>query len=141
MASSEASSGKNPVTGTNIMIAGILFQLASLCVFASLFQLVVFRGWKVIRANRSLVVLCAVTMLSVACVVIRGIYRSIELLQGWTGYLISNEKFTIALDGVMILIAVGIFNVFNPGVLLGKAGAGNVVSARDAEEGEVEDKP
>ena len=69
-------------------------------------------------------VLCAATMLSVTCVMIRGVYRSIELLQGWTGYLIENERFEIALDGAMIVAAVAVFNFCNPGVLLGRARAG-----------------
>ena len=120
LASSAAGDGENPVVGTNIMIAGIIFQLVSLVVFTGLMGLVLFRGWKVVRSDKNLMIISSATILSVTCVVIRGIYRSIELLQGWTGYLITNERFALALDGGMIILAVVIFNVFNPGYLFKK---------------------
>ena len=127
MAASAAGKGDDPLTGTNIMISGIIFQLASLVVFATLMELVLFRGWKTLAANRPLLVLSAATMLSVTAAITRGIYRSIELLQGWKGYLIENERFAIALDGGMIVVAVVVFNVFNPGSLLKEARAASAV--------------
>lgn len=45
---------------------------------------------------------------------IRSIYRTIELLQGWTGYLITHEIYFIVLDGTMMVLAVGIFNLIHP---------------------------
>ena len=56
--------------------------------------------------------------------IIRGIYRSIELLQGWRGYLITHERYAIALEGCMMIIAVAIFNVFHPGRLIANAKKG-----------------
>ena len=104
--------------GTNIMVSGIIFQLALTCVFAALFAVVMFRGADAIRRNRHLVILCAATALTVACMVIHGVYRSVELLQGWRGYLITHERFAIALEGAMMFIAVASFNVNSPGFLL-----------------------
>jgi hypothetical protein len=51
----------------------------------------------------------------------RGIYRSIELLQGWTGYLNIHEAYVIGLDGVLMLTAVLALNMCNPGKLLAQA--------------------
>lgn len=56
----------------------------------------------------------AATSLSVICVVIRSIYRTIELSEGWTGFLITHESYFIGLDGVMMVMAVGVFNIVQP---------------------------
>lgn len=55
---------------------------------------------------------------SVLCIYVRSIYRTIELLQGWRGYLITHEKYFIALDGAMMVAAVAVFNIIHPGWLL-----------------------
>jgi len=73
---------------------------------------------------------------SILVIVIRSIYRSIELLQGWSGYLITHERYFIALDGGMMVLAVGVYNIIDPAVLLPK------VTAKEAmvdQEGEVAD--
>ncbi|RKL22261.1 hypothetical protein BFJ72_g14716 [Fusarium proliferatum] len=49
---------------------------------------------------------------------VRSIYRTIELIQGWEGYLITHEGSFIGLDAATMVIAVGIFNVFDPVFLL-----------------------
>ncbi|KAJ9666392.1 hypothetical protein H2201_003580 [Coniosporium apollinis] len=103
--------------GTTTMVVGIVTQLVSTCVFAVLLSVVFFRGWSAIRAER-LMLLAAATLLSVACMIIRGVYRSIELLQGWRGELITDEKYVVALEGSMMFVAVAVFNAFSPGVLL-----------------------
>lgn len=54
------------------------------------------------------------TTLSVVFIYIRSIYRTIELLQGWKGYLITHQGYFVALDGGMIAPAVIIFNIFHP---------------------------
>ena len=104
--------------GTHVMVAGILFQLLSILVFVALFILVIVRALKskaqALKQRRVQLVIAA-TVFSVALVVARSVYRTIELLQGWTGYLITSEKYFIALDGVMMLSAVGVFNFVRPG--------------------------
>lgn len=140
-AASAAGKGNDPTIGTNIMIAGIVFQLVSLCAFATLFEIVVFRGWKVIKAQKgSLGVLCAVTLLSTACVIVRGIYRSIELVQGWGGYLMQREGFAIGLDGAMISIAVVLFVIWNPAFLLRKASTEKELEAKSTAQGEMHER-
>jgi hypothetical protein len=57
----------------------------------------------------------AAMVLSVVLIVTRSIYRTIELLQGWSGYLITTQRYFIALDGAMMVGAVGVFNIARPG--------------------------
>ncbi|KAL8888268.1 MAG: hypothetical protein Q9215_004284 [Flavoplaca cf. flavocitrina] len=46
-------------------------------------------------------------------------YRTFELMQGWRRYLTTRSYF-IALDGAMILVALVVYNLLNPGELLRK---------------------
>jgi RTA1 like protein len=109
---------KNTDNGTHIMVAGILFQLVSILVFVSLFIVVICRTLKSkgeVLTQRRIQWIIAAMILSVVLIVIRSIYRTIELLQGWSGYLITTERYFIALDGAMMVGAVGIFNIARPG--------------------------
>lgn len=109
---------KNTDNGTHIMVAGILFQLASILVFVSLFVVVIFRTLKSkgeLLTQRRIQWIIAAMVLSVVLIVARSIYRTIELLQGWSGYLITTERYFIALDGAMMVGAVGVFNIARPG--------------------------
>jgi hypothetical protein len=49
---------------------------------------------------------------------IRGIYRSIELAQGWSGYVIRHEVFFIWLDGFVMVLCLASFAVGWVGFLL-----------------------
>ncbi|WVF66964.1 hypothetical protein IAT40_001707 [Kwoniella sp. CBS 6097] len=53
-----------------------------------------------------------------AMIFVRGIYRSIELAQGWTGYLITHEPYFIYLDGLPMVLCLAAFAVSHPGWLL-----------------------
>lgn len=50
-------------------------------------------------------------------------YRTIELVDGWDGRIISNELYFNVMDGAMIVAAMYCLNFFNPGRLLGPGGA------------------
>ncbi|KAL9586083.1 MAG: hypothetical protein Q9212_001121, partial [Teloschistes hypoglaucus] len=101
--------------GTDIMIVGIVFQLAANVVFAGFFARVLYMthqpGGKGIlnvddlqlpsspsktqpstSTTPRLRILAAATALSTAALIARGIYRSVELIQGWRGYLITTER-------------------------------------------------
>ncbi|KAI4170957.1 MAG: hypothetical protein LQ343_004615 [Gyalolechia ehrenbergii] len=123
------SKGTDTSTGTNIMVAGIIFQLVSIIIFELLFCLVVFKSLPQIMASRPLSMLCGATTISVAAILVRSVYRTIELLQGWRGYLITRERYFVALDGTMILVALLVYNVLNPGELLRKADKDKVLDA------------
>ncbi|KAL8930365.1 MAG: hypothetical protein Q9172_000074 [Xanthocarpia lactea] len=126
--------------GTNIMIAGIIFQLAANLIFTGFFARVVAKTYKtgkgilnvdelaIIRPGATttrpatttsrLRILFAATSVSTLALIVRGIYRSIELLQGWRGYLITTEGYFIGLDGALMVIAVAVFVVANSHWLL-----------------------
>lgn len=53
-------------------------------------------------------------LISSIAIVIRGVFRSIELSDGWDGPIATNENLTNLLDGLPMIIAVGIFNVIHP---------------------------
>jgi hypothetical protein len=108
----------NTGPGTNIMVAGIIFQLASVTVFTALFFFFLWRVRKM-HLSRSLKVMFAATTLALVMIYVRSIYRTIELLQGWTGYLITHEVYFIVLDAVMMILCVGVFNLAHPAWLLG----------------------
>ncbi|KAL4906049.1 hypothetical protein BDW74DRAFT_137621 [Aspergillus multicolor] len=116
----------NTKPGTNIMVAGIIFQMASITVFvlcAADFVRRTLRRRLLQSYTRTIVPLLAAMIFSVLCIYVRSIYRTIELLEGWSGYLITTERFFIALDGAMMVLAVAIFNVIHPGWFLPGAGS------------------
>ena len=123
IASSESNNPHgNPDQGTHTMVAGIVFQLVSISVFVyctfDFFSRVRRLGQLKSFTRGPLTTLTAAMVLSVLCIYIRSIYRTVELAQGWTGYLITHESYFIGLDGIMMIIAVGVFNVCHPGWLL-----------------------
>lgn len=121
MAGAAFSRKEDTTTATTIMVSGIIFQLGSTCIFTTLFEFVMLRGIKTLRKNRPLLILASATMLTVTCMVIRGVYRSMELLQGWRGYLATGERFALSLEGSLMAIAIINFNFFNPVRLLAEA--------------------
>ncbi|KAG8801682.1 hypothetical protein FRC17_006580, partial [Serendipita sp. 399] len=89
-------------------------------------------------------------------VLIRSVYRTIELLDGWSGRIITNQLYFNVLDGAAIVVAIYAINIFHPGFLLqdnartrGKKPKPAVIEADDAEKGDttaattvrVDDKP
>jgi hypothetical protein len=119
------------------MVAGIVFQLVSITIFvvcAGDFLRRIQKLGYLSSASGSFMMLMGAMVLSVVCIYIRSIYRTVELVQGWDGYLITQESYFIGLDGAMMIISVGVFNVFHPGWLLPSVGdAGLPVSRSSAE--------
>ncbi|KAL8642821.1 MAG: hypothetical protein Q9228_000517 [Teloschistes exilis] len=114
-ASSEVNGDTKP--GTDTMVAGIVFQLASITVFVYFFFVFLKRvRSQVLPRNMKILVLAA--CFSVVMIYVRSIYRTVELLQGWDGYLITHQVYFVVLDGALMVAAVGVFNVWNPGWLL-----------------------
>ncbi|KAL8795517.1 MAG: hypothetical protein Q9182_007520 [Xanthomendoza sp. 2 TL-2023] len=131
MASAASHSNKNPENGNHIMVAGLAFQVFTLLVFMLLCADFAVRT--VLRMNRlgeaaldsthaSLrrsmkfrVFLVALT-LSTICIFVRSVFRVVELGEGWDGALIKNQTLFIVLEGVMVIIAVLVLNIFHPGL-------------------------
>lgn len=55
-----------------------------------------------------------------AAIVLRAIYRVIELAQGWDGYLITTEPWFYAFDTAPMFICMGIWVIGHPGITLGR---------------------
>ena len=103
-------------SGTDIMVGGIIFQMAATTIFVFFF-IDFLRRVRHDRHNAmSREVWCLVFASAFSCLMIyiRSIYRAVELLQGWSGYLIVHENFFIALDAPLMLGAVAVFNFIHP---------------------------
>ncbi|ERF68052.1 hypothetical protein EPUS_06442 [Endocarpon pusillum Z07020] len=132
MASVSSQNGEDPATGTNIMVAGLSFQVASMTLFILLALEYILRvrrieGKEVSRlpvSKNKLWLFVGLFSLAVICIFIRCIYRVIELSEGWDGDLIRNERIFIVLEGVMVLLAVYALHIGHPAFLdRGKAAA------------------
>ena len=55
-----------------------------------------------------------------AMIILRAVYRVIELAQGWRGYLITHEVYFYCLDTAPMIICMGIWVLGHPGITLGK---------------------
>ncbi|KAK6544639.1 hypothetical protein TWF694_001328 [Orbilia ellipsospora] len=118
---SSTSSGDNGAA-VDISIAGLSFQVFTLLVFISLSSEF---AWRFVNATDSTIrkstlpksfkmfvyFLSAATVL----ILIRCAYRIAELRDGYHGTLIHNEGGFIALEGVMIVLAVFCLNIGHPG--------------------------
>jgi len=132
-AASEANTASGAATGGHIALGGIAFQFAGIVVFMLLSAEFFIRfllkkpfpGREDTLNNGSLSVLDPKikqmifgVSLSTLTMFIRGVYRTIELANGWGGRIISTQSYFIALDGSMILLALLTLNIFHPGRLL-----------------------
>lgn len=118
------------------MVAGIAFQLATMTLFGLLvldfFRRVLASGSQLkgyVTQPMRLVLVALVV--SFVMIYIRSIYRTIELAQGWSGYLITHQGYFIGLDAAIMAIAVGIFVALDPAVLIGKLERGMRTNGKD----------
>ncbi|RAH66143.1 RTA1 domain-containing protein [Aspergillus aculeatinus CBS 121060] len=125
--SSSSSGSSSQTTGTHIMVGGIIFQLVCITLFVGLATDFVLRLSKqqpkphaTIRSNTPLLFLGGATVFSLLLIYIRSVYRTIELLHGWTSATMRNEKLLIGLDGAMMVPAVWVYNLLHPAYLLPK---------------------
>ncbi|SPO01740.1 related to YER185w, Rta1p [Cephalotrichum gorgonifer] len=117
LASAATNNGKDPEPGARMMVGGIIFQLACVTLFTVLFVIFIWRTRRVDMSRGQNLVVWA-TCVSVTAVFIRCVFRAVELLQGWEGYLMKTEGFFIGLDAVCMVIAIGVYNIIDPSVLL-----------------------
>jgi len=136
--------------GPNIMLAGIVFQLISMVFFVTIGTDFMYRVMAdkpyafrcISRTNsqdtlnpngekgelvtpkenltRWWIFLIGGVGLSSLAIIIRGIYRTAELSQGWGGSIMLTQNFQNFLDGLPMVIAVAVFNFINPTYLLTK---------------------
>ncbi|OJJ96305.1 hypothetical protein ASPACDRAFT_125863 [Aspergillus aculeatus ATCC 16872] len=105
--------------GSNIMLAGVVFQLFSITIFilcaCDVFSRV--NRCRLSAPGASIALWRGVLAAATVCIYIRCIYRTVELGQGPGGYLLLHENYLITLDAVMMVLLVGICAVFHPGWL------------------------
>lgn len=113
MAAIASNNNKSPQPGTNVMLVGLSFQVVTLVLFM---LLCAEYGWRVVQRLRSGVqldpthaklrqskrfkaFLCALAI-STTCILIRSIFRVVEMAQGWEGQLAADETLFFILEGV-----------------------------------------
>ena len=123
----------NTKVGTNIMVAGIDFQLASVVIFSVLFFLFLYRAavklsLPAFKNDKDMKLLVLVTSFSILLIIMRSTYRTVELAGGWSGHVIETERYFLALDGAPMAALVMAFNILHPGNLINRVMAHNGVS-------------
>ncbi|RDW82835.1 hypothetical protein BP6252_03947 [Coleophoma cylindrospora] len=107
----------------NIALAGLGFQVGTLCIFIALsldFALRYRRDLQTgaVRTQNipaTFKIFASFLTLSTLCILVRCVYRIDELSNGYQGPLIHNEGLFIGLEGVMVIAAVFALNVGHPG--------------------------
>ncbi|CAE6519823.1 unnamed protein product [Rhizoctonia solani] len=121
--------------GGRIMLGGIIIQLVAVVVYSILgIEFVVrfsldrparptvmneqrkHKGW--IDTPRGIIWMLVGLVIATAFIIIRSIYRTIELTDGWNGTIISTEKWFNWFDGAPIVVAMFTFDFLHPGYLL-----------------------
>lgn len=139
---SEANTNSAMELGTHIMVAGIAFQLLTMTLFVGLmcdFLLRVLRtqGEFSNMVTKGMKLVFVALVISTLMIYIRGVYRTIELAQGWRGYLITHEGYFIGLDATIMVIAVAIFIPIDPAVIFrGEGRPGYARKAKGLSSGE-----
>ncbi|KZV76213.1 RTA1-domain-containing protein [Peniophora sp. CONT] len=127
---SSATTDSGSTLGSNIMLAGIIFQLVGIIVYTCLAaeflwhygQDMPFRRAYVYMhrsktPRRIKIMLMGMSFMTVL-LLIRSIYRTAELADGWHGKIITTEWLFDVFDGLMIVSAMLTLNVIHPGFYL-----------------------
>ncbi|KAF1842546.1 RTA1-domain-containing protein [Cucurbitaria berberidis CBS 394.84] len=111
--------------GTNLMVAGIIWQVVVLVVFGLLVVEYSVRTYKrrdqlthsalELWGNRRFRFFCGAVVVAYVTIFIRCVYRIPELLSGWGGPLMRVETDFIVLEGIMIVLTVAAQTIFHPG--------------------------
>jgi hypothetical protein len=111
-----AKTQSDTTTGTHIMVAGICFQMLSMTVYVILVIIYIFRLAKAkAQLTQNMKIFLTGMGIVTLMIFIRCIYRTVELLGGWSGYIITHEVYFACLDGLPMVIAIFTFNIFHPG--------------------------
>jgi len=139
--------------GTNLMIAGVIFQVVILAFFAWFLTEYVVRTYRrrdqlsdesmALFQEKSFQCFMGAILVAFVCIFVRCVYRIPELTGGWRSELMRHELEFIVLEGVMIVIAVAVLTVCHPGycfTALGDTIGKNMKHAREksSEDSDVE---
>jgi RTA1 like protein len=130
MASAATHEGKNPSAGNHIMLAGLCIQVVTLVIFMGLSIDFAVKTWQrissmgkealdpkhaALRDSRRFRGFLIALTFATLCIFTRSVYRVAELSEGWTGYLISTQRYFIGLEGAIVALGILSLNVFHPG--------------------------
>ena len=123
---------KKQTAGNDVMLAGIVFQVATLLVFAgfsvdyyirrSRSSPVLSREAEHIKAKASFKLFMFALLLAFLTIFTRCVFRIAEMAPGWRNPIFRDETEFIVLDGVMITVAVLMLTVFHPGYCFPRLG-------------------
>ncbi|KAJ4501828.1 RTA1 like protein-domain-containing protein [Lentinula lateritia] len=134
----------SPVSGGQIMLGGIAFQLEFFFRYSrdqplrdpgTLHEGNIRRG----ALSKRLKMQTGALMFMTICLWIRSVYRTIELADGWTGRIITTQVYFNVLDGAMVTLAIFTLNFAHPGLLLSEPGKPGLQSV-DEEKDSIEEK-
>jgi hypothetical protein len=131
MAFVAAHQGHNPAAGNHIMLAGLASQVFTLLISILLsldFARKTLRQVETVGKDKALNLtnqelrqstrfrgfLIALSFATL-CIFTRSVYCVAELSEGWTGYLMSVQKYFIGLEGAIVAAGVLALNAFHPG--------------------------
>ncbi|KAJ6556273.1 RTA1 like protein-domain-containing protein [Mycena capillaripes] len=123
---------RDQVQGGHIMLGGIIFQLTAIIVYVCLAAEFILRYTQDKPINRvaaaasahhgartpRLTLLISALAANTACLVVRAVYRTVELIDGFSGPIISTQWYFNVFDGAMIVVALVLINVAHPEMLL-----------------------
>ncbi|EJD05484.1 RTA1-domain-containing protein [Fomitiporia mediterranea MF3/22] len=132
-ASHAVSNHEDPEPGAHIMLIGIVLQMVAITFFvllASEFFIryytrrpIRLRSYLAVdpsnrRIDRKMQLMIMGLGFTTVCIFIRTVYRTIELINGFTGRIIRTQIYFNVLDGAMIILASYTLNFLHPGYLL-----------------------
>ncbi|KAH8089893.1 RTA1-domain-containing protein [Cristinia sonorae] len=138
--------------GANIMLGGIIFQLVALVIFIGIATEYYMRYLadrpirfdaqsRRVEWGQRMRIFTGALVFIVICILIRSIYRSAELADGWNGAIITTQIYFNLFDAAVVLLAIVTLNFFHPGYMLkvdgGKFQAGETIVLGDTYNKEV----
>ncbi|KAF7537719.1 hypothetical protein G7Z17_g12794 [Cylindrodendrum hubeiense] len=109
--------------GENISLAGLIFQVITLVVFAALFADYVFKASRspsYHRLNKGMMIFLGLLFASTIIILTRCTYRIVELGKGYFSAIFRDEGLFIGLESVPMCIAVVLLNAGHPGMILSR---------------------
>ncbi|KIL91998.1 hypothetical protein FAVG1_04403 [Fusarium avenaceum] len=135
MASTAARMGQSAATGTDIMIAGLVFQVITILGFIACSIDFAIRTMRrkcelgdaafdqrpevfKVRNSPWFKAFLGALSLSTFCILWRSVFRVAELSRGWRGPIMANQYMFVGFEGILIVVAVAVLNVFHPALCM-----------------------
>ncbi|KAG0701961.1 RTA1 like protein-domain-containing protein [Suillus ampliporus] len=125
--------GTSATKGANIMLAGIAAQLFAIVIYVALAAEFILRlknnapfryGDNLEKGRRPLSKNLQLMLFGMGfctlCIFIRSVYRTVELANGWSGPVITTQRYFDWLDGALVTLAIYTLNFIHPGVWLNR---------------------